>query len=57
MVIINTDSNTHHVTLPVQNDFIDGTELQDQLGDLHVTVKNGSLEDLTIHPQTAIILA
>lgn len=57
MVIINTDLNTHHVTLPVQNDFIDGTELQDQLGDLHVTVKNGSLEDLTIHPQTAIILA
>ncbi len=57
IVIINTDPAAHELTIPVQSILEDGTELQDQLGELHVSVVNGALRNLHIPAQTGLIMA
>lgn len=57
LVVINNNSAKTIVDLSVADYFPDGTNLQDQIGNLNINVENGLLRCLKLAPLSGVILA
>ena len=57
LVVINADDRPQTVTINLNGAFADQTVLQDQIGDGGYTVEHNALNQITIPPQSGLILA
>jgi maltooligosyltrehalose synthase len=57
LVVINADDRPQTVTINLNGAFADQTVLQDQIGDGDYIVEHNALNQITIPPQSGLILA
>lgn len=57
VVIINTDTTAHNLSIPMHHYLADGIQLQDQLGDFNCIIDEGVIKNMYIPAQTGFVLA